>query len=495
MSQGSRYKKVRPPEGNRRKLLGPKPRKNFTATGGVVCRECFKLQNELDLLREEIKSLKASLKYGQESTSQEVANAHTPSSKINYKANSKEENQLKVGGAKPGHKGHGRKKVTEQEGASVTNFQPPMMCSDCQCELSLKDVRERTVIESQPIIAKKVIYRVRRGQCPECSKIYNPSLPVLPKNLYGNSLIAQTAVCHYVHGMTMGKTIEMFGDQVSLGGLVDSFHRLGKIAKEARPFLVSDYRKALVKHADETGWRTDGRSGYAWIFTTPMTTIFDFKNTRAASVAHNILGADKLPGVLVVDRYGGYNQMPVNLQYCYAHLLREVQKLEEEFNEEKAVVDFATRFSSLLSRAMKLRKLDISEKEYLLQAKEIKESIEKMVYSSQKHMGVQRIQQIFREKEHRLYHWVESREVPAENNFAERELRPTVIARKASFGSQSDAGAETRSHIMSLLYTVKKRVRDKSIEEWLKDALDKIAADPSVNIAALLPPVMLTPNN
>lgn len=488
MSQGSRSRKSqRPPEGNRRVRFGPQPRNNFNASGGVICKGCFELKTKIDILLEENKALKASLKNAQKVTAKDVANAHTPSSKINYKENSKEENQLKVGGAKLGHKGHGRKKTTEKEGASIAEFKAPSMCTDCCCKLSLKDVRERTVIESQPIIAKKVIYRVQRGQCPKCFKIYNPALPVLPKNLYGNSLIAQTAVHHYLHGITMGKTIEFFGDQVSLGGLVDSFHRLGKIAKEARPFLVSNYRNAPVKHADETGWRTDGRSGYAWIFTTPTTTIFEFKNTRAASVAQNVLGDEKLPGVLVVDRYGGYNQMPVALQYCYAHLLREVQKLEEEFNEEKSVVDFTTRFSGLLSRAMKLRKLDIDEKEYLAQAKEIRDSLKKMVDSTQKHMGIQRLQQIFREKEHRLYHWADSKEVPAENNFAERELRPTVIARKASFGSQSDAGAETRSHIMSLLYTVKKRLRNKSVEEWLKEALDKISANPTINIATLLP--------
>jgi len=39
---------------------------------------------------------------------------------------------------------------------------------------------------------------------------------------------------------------------------------------------------------------------------------------------------------------------------------------------------------------------------------------------------------------------------------AERELRPTVIARKISFGSQSDAGASTREVLMSLVYAMKK---------------------------------------
>jgi hypothetical protein len=39
---------------------------------------------------------------------------------------------------------------------------------------------------------------------------------------------------------------------------------------------------------------------------------------------------------------------------------------------------------------------------------------------------------------------------------AERDLHPTVIARKVSFGSSSDAGSKTRSVLMSVLHTLNK---------------------------------------
>jgi hypothetical protein len=52
------------------------------------------------------------------------------------------------------------------------------------------------------------------------------------------------------------------------------------------------------------------------------------------------------------------------------------------------------------------------------------------------------------------------RAVPADNNRAERELRPLVIARKVSFGSQSEAGAHTREALMSVLHTLRKRTDD-----------------------------------
>jgi len=100
------------------------------------------------------------------------------------------------------------------------------------------------------------------------------------------------------------------------------------------------------------------------------------------------------------------------------------------------------------------------------------------------HLGIRRIQDIFQDHASRLYHWVDNRQVPAENNLAERDLRPTVIARKVSFGSVSDAGANTRSVLMSILYSLKKQ-KD-NVEYHLKQILDQLAKDPHQDPLSLL---------
>src|SRR5262249_58688177 len=89
--------------------------------------------------------------------------------------------------------------------------------------------------------------------------------------------------------------------------------------------------------------------------------------------------------------------------------------------------------------------------------------------------GFRRIKEISGAACARLYHWAEDRRIRAENNPAERDLRPTVIARKVSFGSQSDAGAHTRGLLMSVLHTLKKRGRD--VVAHLKGVLDRLADD------------------
>ena len=50
--------------------------------------------------------------------------------------------------------------------------------------------------------------------------------------------------------------------------------------------------------------------------------------------------------------------------------------------------------------------------------------------------------------------------VPSSNNKAEREIRPAALMRKASYGSASDKGAETRSILMSIYRTLKQRGLD-----------------------------------
>jgi len=142
--------------------------------------------------------------------------------------------------------------------------------------------------------------------------------------------------------------------------------------------------------------------------------------------------------------------------YCYAHLLRDVRDLEKDFPENAEVKAFVEALAAQLASAISLRTLDIADKQFKHQAGKIKNEIIRITNHQARHLAIQKIQDIFREKADRLYHWAEDHSIPADNNLAERELRPLVIANKISFGSQSDAGARTREILMTVLHTLKK---------------------------------------
>ena len=267
--------------------------------------------------------------------------------------------------------------------------------------------------------------------------------------------------------------------RIGTGALHGALHQLAERLASACERLQQDYRQAPVKHADETGWRTDGCNGYAWLFCSPQTSLFRFRQTRSGQVAQEVLGEQLLTGVLVVDRYPGYNRAPCPLQYCYAHLLREVQDLEKEFPEHVEVLVFVSMFAPLLSAAMKLRRQALEPAEFGTQASQLKDRIADWSENAAHHPGIQRIQNIFREHPARLYHWAENPAVPADNNFAERELRPLVIARKISFGSQSEKGARTREVLMSVLHTLRKRQGDTTA--FFERTLNALSGDDALN--------------
>lgn len=459
-----------------------------------LCSGCFEKQRRIDTLEAEVSRLRQELSNVKKKTKkiQEtgVFGSSTPSSQIPNKKNTEEEKKNKKGGGKKGHKGHGRNKIEESEIDRTIELEMPEFCPDCKVPLTIHDERQRAVIDAVRLEVEKLLYRYGRGLCPKCDRKFAPVIPsVLPQFLYGNELLSQIAVMHYVNGVSLGKILEMFGPDVKHAGILGALNRLSYFFEPVVSQLILDYQKTKVRHADESRWRTDGHSGYVWIFCAKGICIYEFHNTRAARVVTQIMGEKPLHGVLVVDRYAGYNKAPCKLQYCFAHILRDVEDLFEEFDGDHEVVDFTQRLIPFLSTSQGLRGLPVSDKEYYKKAKELKEQIQSLMNAPYQHLGVRDIQDLFQEKEDRLFQWVTDRDVPCENNFAERQGRIPVLARKVSFGSQSELGAKMRGRWMTTLHTARLRLPSREdIQPWLKETLDEIAKSPGVDIYKMLPP-------
>jgi len=172
---------------------------------------------------------------------------------------------------------------------------------------------------------------------------------------------------------------------------VESFHRLAHLFASVIPKLIEQYRLAQAKHADETSWRTDGQNGYVWLFATDQISLFLFRKSRSSKIPQMVLGDKPLPGVLVVDRYAAYNKVPCPLQYCYAHLLREVEDLEKDFPDSAEVNGFLSVMAPLLASAMKLRTQPILDPEFYAKAAEIKTQILAAIQAPAMHLGIRRI--------------------------------------------------------------------------------------------------------
>jgi transposase len=303
--------------------LFKKTKPGLCLAGAVYCRNCYERQLRIDALEEEVTRLKAKLGYRDNKEKEAYVGSSTPSSKKPFKSNASGEQQKKQCGGVNGHAGHSRVLFTSDEADEIIDVKPfDEVCPDCGGSLELKVIDERAVVEGELLKPKKVLFRCHTKRCVDCRKVLSRAAPVLPRHKYGSQFLSNALIMHYVHGIPMKRVEALWGSDVVSGNLIKNFHELSGLFEGLLDRIKQDYRTSAVRHADETGWRTDGDNGYGWLFSSADTSIFCFERTRASSVVVDMLGKKRLPGVLVVDRYAAYNKAPCALQY-WLHVSRQ----------------------------------------------------------------------------------------------------------------------------------------------------------------------------
>ena len=456
------------------------------ASQDCFCPKYLNLLSENARLKEQNKRLREKLRRQERTAKEQPFGLSTPSSKRLVKPSlpelTEEEMKRRKGGAPAGHAGHGWK-TPEGPEPEIEGLPALDVCPCCGGALmdfpgGDEDVRDLIDCHLQSAFRRRV--RVPARYCPHCRKPVRPRVSgVLPKTRLTNKVLARAASEHYLDGVPMGTVARRLG--VPKGTILNEMHRLATLTQPAVDRLRDLLRDAAVKHADETPWRTDGNNGYAWVFVAGRVRLFVCEQTRAMSVPAAVL-AD-CGGKLVTDRYAGYNCFTGDRSYCFEHLKRDTLTIVMENPKSTECATFADALVPWLRAAMSLRTACAGDKvSYFVRAAFIRRRIEAIIHTPARHPSVQGIQNIFRENTARLWHWTEDPRVPAENNAAERAVRPLAIARKVSHGSQSVKGRETRSVLMSILHTLNACCTDP--EARLAQALNHYAEDRNANMFA-----------
>lgn len=444
------------------------------AAADCFCPKYLSLLSENARLQEENARLRQKLTRQERNAKEAPFGLSTPSSQRLVKPSLPELTEVEInrrkGGAPTGLPGHGWLPPEGPEPV-IEDLPVPEACPCCGGPLvDFPGGNEtiRDLIDCHPVAAFRRRVRVPARYCLKCHKPVRPRLRgVLPKTRLSNNVLARVACEHYLDGIPMGTVARRLG--VPKATLLNEMHRLAALVKPAKEGLLQLIRDAAIKQADETPWRTDGDNGYAWVFIAGRVTVFVCEQTRAMTVPAAVL-AD-CSGKLVTDRYAGYNCFAGERNYCFEHLKRDTLAIVEENPGNAECVAFAANLVPWLCKAMSLRTSCAGDNvSYFVQAMFIRHKIEECVHAPARHPSVQGIQDIFRENDTRLWHWTADPRVPAENNAAERAVRPLAIARKVSHGSQSVKGRQTRSTLMSVLHTLKACCTDAAAR--LAQALD-----------------------
>jgi transposase len=452
-------------------------------------REIDQLKHKVERQRKRVAALEKKLGERARSPDESPFGQGTPSSQLPFKPNATEKNRQRKGGARPGHRGHGRKKPPPSVPAEKLTV--ARVCCKCGGITESRKIEQRHVRDYIPEQTIDRRFLVETRECKNCGELIEAEVPgVLPRAKYSNSFVAHAACQHYLDGRTQGDVCKRL--DIGRGAFNHAMQNLADMLQPCSDRLVRQFLDDVVRFGDETGFREDGVGRYAWLLSTPRVSLFLAGQSRASSVPLDLFEPYMLPetlfgGVLVVDRYAAYNCLPFELQYCYAHLKRDVDKLQKQFPDDPEVKHFCGDLIRQLVAAMRLQtKKKLSDRRYYASAAKIKAEIIRICDSEARHAGVQELQNVFRKNRHRLYHWAHDRRVPPDNNYSERSLRPLVIARKLSFGTQSAKGSRTRTILMSVLHSLKKQGHDPATR--LCEALNLKAQTPEADLVAFLFP-------
>jgi hypothetical protein len=344
-------------------------------------------------------------------------------------------------------------------------------CPSCGYRLSGESLdRTREVIElPEPQPVEVIEHQVIKRWCPHCERYQSPKVDlqgqVLARGRIGvriASLVGylRTSLRLPIRSI-QGYLSSLHQLDISVGEVVELLHDLRQATIGAVADLQQQMQAGDIVQADETGWREDGHNGYIWAFSTPGPAgvrYYEYAGSRAGAVAERILGP-KFSGHLVTDFYDAYNIYPGRHQRCWVHLLRDLHKLNAEHPHPPEVHTWAAAVRALYDEAQQFLKApdpptqaQRQQKYESLVARIDKRGLQYAPATFQDHPCWALCKRLLRHQA-ALFQFVLVDGLPADNNLAERAIRPLVVIRKVSGGSRSAHGSQTRMALASLFGT------------------------------------------
>jgi transposase len=182
-------------------------------------------------------------------------------------------------------------------------------------------------------------HTIPRYWCPHCRDTVEPVVPdALPGSTIGLRVVALSAWLHYLLGVTRAQILDVFNFHLhfplTAGGLVPMWRRLREILFAWYPEIQAQALSGAVLHADETGWRVNGKTHWLWCFTTTELTDYLIDRSRGSPALKKSFKKE-FAGVLVTDFWASCNAVVcARKQKCLPHLLRDIRRTQHYHKPE-----------------------------------------------------------------------------------------------------------------------------------------------------------------
>ena len=419
---------------------------------------------ELHKRDKRIEELEAKLsKY--ETPDKNSGNSSTPPSKesIRDEAIRRTRTLRKPTGRKPGgQKGH--------EGSTLKMTQAPDETEDVsanyctKCGASLEDCERIpdyvTQVVSIPDL-KPVVKEIRHyiTVCKNCGERIQSHAPrrrgsnAVVYDASVKSLVVYLSVVMFLPYGRIGNFLkEVFGLEISQGSFVNWVNEARKNAAPAIEKIKECIMKSAVVGFDESGLYCNKRLDWTWIAQTVYFTLLFHGSGRSHKELEGRFGNSLERMTAVTDRHSAYFTLNfLNHQVCVAHLLRELQYLNELDTEQ----EWSRKVESLLQEAIHERN---ENPQTIIDKQPWLARLDALLTGNLEHMAEQfgKLKKGLIRCRDYIFNFLENPAIPPDNNASERGLRKVKIKMKNSGTFRSDAGADAFLDLLSIVETTKK---------------------------------------
>lgn len=423
----------------------------------IDCPRCVVLERELAELRARVASLEKDSSNSSKPPSSDIVKAENPKQK---RGRSKRKR-----GAQPGHAKHRRPAFSTEEVDAAYDYYFDR-CPDCGGEVKLlaepASILQQVEFVERPIEISE--HRSRTCHCTRCQKDFVATLPreVRKAGLVGPQL---TALISYMKGAChcSFSTIRKFLRDVVK--VTISCGQLRRVCAKVAHSLDNAY-EGLLKwlphqdflNVDETGHKEYAKRMWTWCFRAPLFTLFHISPSRGSEVLLNVLGQE-FDGVLGCDYFSAYHKyMRLNknvlVQFCLAHLIRDVRFLVEHPNPKNQAYG-----KRLLAEIRKMFAI-IHNRDKMTKADFLADLETQGVWVCHHAMfrvpntkEAQNMADRFRKHGNEYIRFITTPGIQPTNNLAEQAIRFVVIDRRVTLGSRSKAGREWLERIWTTIAT------------------------------------------
>jgi transposase len=227
---------------------------------------------------------------------------------------------------------------------------------------------------------------------------------------------------------------------------------------EARAYV----QRQPAAYLDETGGQEGQQRAWRWTAVTEGVTVVVGRTSRGGKVAQELLG-ERFWGWVVTDRGSGYTWYPPwRRQVCWAHLLRDIEARSARggrSRESGAALRGQAR--PMVRWWHRVREGTLAPTTFAGDMWPVRRAVEQRREAGQT-CGVPKTEGTCRELlklRQALWTFVRHEGGEPTNTAAERAIRPGVLWRKGSFGTQSAEGSRCVEAMMTVVATLKQQHR------------------------------------